>query len=230
MGLDEYWKKRDFKKTPEPQGKPPAPDEGWSFCVQKHAASHLHYDFRLELKGVLKSWAVPKGPSYDPKDKRLAMHTEDHPLEYGPFEGIIPAGQYGGGTVLLWDRGTWEPIEDPHKGYHTGRLKFRLRGEKLLGGWTLVKIKGKDARDDAKSWLLIKETDETARPKSELDITEARPESVATGRLLEEIARDRDRVWNSNRDDKSQSRPARKKIDLGKVKVARAGRLPATVQ
>ena len=122
--------------------------EGRSFVIQKHAATRLHYDFRLEMEGVLKSWAVPKGPSLDPADKRLAMMTEDHPVDYGDFEGIIPAGQYGGGTVLLWDRGTWEPLEDPHQGLRKGALKFRLDGEKLRGGWTLVKIKGRDARDD----------------------------------------------------------------------------------
>src|SRR5437899_3168003 len=118
MGLREYHRKRDFGATPEPKGAERARSrEGRAYLIQKHAASHLHYDFRLELEGVLKSWAVPKGPSLDPKDKRLAMETEDHPLEYGTFEGTIPAGQYGGGTVMLWDRGTWEPVEDPHKGY-----------------------------------------------------------------------------------------------------------------
>jgi bifunctional non-homologous end joining protein LigD len=196
MGLREYHRKRDFAITPEPRGEE-ARTEGRSFCVQKHAATRLHYDFRLEMEGVLKSWAVPKGPSYDPADKRLAMHTEDHPLDYGDFEGIIPEGQYGGGTVLLWDRGTWTPLEDPHKGYRAGKLKFRLDGEKLKGGWTLVKIRGRDARDDEKSWLLIKETDETTRPAAKFSITEERPESVATGRDLETIAKDHDAVWES---------------------------------
>jgi bifunctional non-homologous end joining protein LigD len=196
MGLREYHRKRNFAITPEPRGEEGA-GEGRSFCVQKHAATRLHYDFRLEMEGVLRSWAVPKGPSYDPADKRLAMHTEDHPLDYGDFEGVIPEGQYGGGTVLLWDRGTWEPIEDPHKGYRAGKLKFRLQGEKLRGGWTLVKIRGRDARDDEKSWLLIKENDETARPAAEYSVTGERPESVATGRSLEEIAADRDAVWES---------------------------------
>ncbi|HEY7512669.1 MAG TPA: DNA polymerase ligase N-terminal domain-containing protein, partial [Vicinamibacteria bacterium] len=120
MGLREYYAKRDFGKTPEPRGKEHK-RQGFSFCVQKHAATRLHYDFRLELDGVLLSWAVPKGPSYDPADKRLAMQTEDHPLEYGGFEGIIPKGEYGGGTVVLWDRGRWEPLEEPHKAYHSGR-------------------------------------------------------------------------------------------------------------
>src|SRR5687768_9765540 len=192
MGLKEYHRKRDFGITPEPRGEERPERAGpRSFCIQKHAATRLHYDFRLEMEGVLKSWAVPKGPSYDPADKRLAMHTEDHPLDYGDFEGIIPAGQYGGGTVLLWDRGTWMPLEDPHKGYRAGKLKFRLDGEKLQGGWTLVKIRGRDARDDEKSWLLIKETDETVRPAAEFNVTEEMPLSVATGRDLETIAAER---------------------------------------
>jgi bifunctional non-homologous end joining protein LigD len=198
MGLREYYDKRDFNKTPEPRGKEHK-RQGWSFCVQKHAATRLHYDFRLELDGVLKSWAVPKGPSFDPADKRLAMMTEDHPLEYGGFEGIIPAGEYGGGTVVLWDRGRWEPIEEPHKAYHSGRLKFRLFGEKLQGAWMLVKTKGRDPRDAEKSWLLFKERDEFARPAAEYDVTALRPESVSTGRTLEEIAAEKDRVWHSNR-------------------------------
>src|SRR5215213_1858885 len=139
MPLDEYKRKRDFKKSPEPAGDEDAARRKRQgtprfFCVQKHLASHLHYDFRLELDGVLLSWSVPKGPSLDPATKRLAMHVEDHPLAYGDFEGIIPKGQYGGVTVLLWDRGTWEPQEDPAKGYAKGNLKFTLNGEKLQGG------------------------------------------------------------------------------------------------
>ncbi len=167
--------------------------------IQKHAASRLHYDFRLEMEGVLKSWAVPKGPSLDPADKRLAMMTEDHPIDYGDFEGIIPEGQYGGGTVLLWDRGTWEPLEDAHQGLRKGALKFRLDGEKLEGKWTLVRIKGRDPREEGRTWLLIKERDDRVRSSKVYSITEDRPQSVATGRTLEEIAADRDRVWNSNR-------------------------------
>lgn len=198
MGLGEYHRKRDFGITPEPKGEE-SKGEGRSFVIQKHAASRLHYDFRLEMEGVLKSWAVPKGPSLDPADKRLAMQTEDHPIDYGDFEGIIPEGQYGGGTVLLWDQGTWEPTEDPHKGLRSGSLKFRLDGRKLQGRWTLVKIKGRDARDDAKSWLLIKERDDEVRSSKEYSVTEERPESVTTGRTLDQIAGDRDRVWNSNR-------------------------------
>src|SRR5438034_3808675 len=141
MALERYRQKRDFGTTPEPRGRVGAKKKGQlSFVIQKHAASHLHYDFRLELGGVLLSWAVPKGPSLDPQDKRLAMHVEDHPLEYGGFEGVIPKGEYGGGTVVLWDRGTWRPEGDPHAGYRAGNLKFALEGEKLRGSWALVKI------------------------------------------------------------------------------------------
>ena len=203
MALEEYRCKRRFDVTPEPSGKVgKRKARELSFVIQKHAATRLHYDFRLEMEGVLRIWAVPKGPSLDPGEKRLAVHVEDHPLDYGTFEGIIPKGQYGGGTVLLWDRGTWEPIEDPHQGLRSGSLKFRLKGEKLEGRWALVKIKGRDAREDEKSWLLIKEKDEHVRPSAEWSVTEARPESVATGRTLEEIAKERDRVWHSNRAEK----------------------------
>ena len=197
--LAEYRKKRDFSRTPEPEGGSAGGGRGdRAFVIQKHAATRLHYDFRLELEGTLKSWAVPKGPSLDPLERRLAMHVEDHPIEYGGFEGIIPKGEYGGGTVLLWDRGTWEPEEDPHKGYHAGSLKFTLHGEKLNGSWALVRIHDKrQTRDAGKSWLLIKHRDAEARPAKELSIVEARPESVATGRSMEEIAAAGDRVWHS---------------------------------
>jgi bifunctional non-homologous end joining protein LigD len=192
MPLEDYKKKRDFSKTPEP---PPEvrPTGGYSYCIQKHAASRLHYDFRLELDGVLLSWAVPKGPSFDPRDKRLAMHVEDHPVEYGSFEGVIPEGEYGGGTVVLWDRGTWTPVIDPHLGMKKGELKFQLHGEKLGGKWALVKIKG----DDQKAWLLVKDKDEHSRPADELDIVSMRPESVVSGRGLAEVAAERDRLWHS---------------------------------
>src|SRR5499426_3389873 len=142
MGLEEYKRKRRFSETPEPEGKVEAKNQR-RFVVQKHRATRLHYDFRLEMEGVLKSWAVPKGPSLDPADKRLAMQVEDHPLEYGGFEGTIPKGEYGGGTVMVWDRGSWEPVGDPHKGYREGNLKFALNGEKLHGGWALVRIRGR---------------------------------------------------------------------------------------
>ena len=163
MALDTYRRKRNFRVTPEPKGrKPKVKKRGLAFVIQTHAASHLHYDFRLELDGVLLSWAVPKGPSLVPSDKRLAMHVEDHPIEYGDFEGIIPAKQYGAGTVLLWDRGTWLPKEDPVAGYRKGKLKFDLQGEKLHGGWTLVRSHGWKYGGD-KAWLLIKEDDDAAR-------------------------------------------------------------------
>jgi bifunctional non-homologous end joining protein LigD len=196
--LAEYNAKRDFSKTPEPKGKP-AQGSGFSFCIQKHDASRLHYDFRLELDGVLKSWAVAKGPSLVPGEKRLAVHTEDHPLDYGDFEGTIPQGEYGGGTVLLWDRGNWEPEGDPHKGLAKGHLKFRLEGEKLGGGWHLVRMRPRP-RERQESWLLFKSEDEAARAAGEPDILDEKPLSVKTGRSLEEIAGDaKSAVWRSNR-------------------------------
>ncbi len=234
--LAPYQAKRDFAKTPEPRGGSPPSRRGSTFVVQKHAASRLHYDFRLEIGGVLVSWAVPKGPSLDPADKRLAMQTEDHPLEYGGFEGIIPAGEYGGGTVLVWDRGTWMPAGDPVTGLREGRLKFALAGEKLRGGWTLVRLRGRNRRDaDGRSWLLIKERDEHARSASKLSITEARPESVLSGHGLEDIAQTSDRTWHSSPATKTRrrtpsTRPAPRRRDAGPVHGpipgARPGRLP----
>lgn len=203
MGLKEYRAKRDFRKTPEPAGDatPGTPSAtGRTFVVQKHAASRLHYDFRLELDGVLKSWAVPKGPSLDPKTRALAIEVEDHPIEYGDFEGVIPAKEYGGGTVMLWDRGEWIPEEDPRKGYRAGKLSFELRGEKLKGAWALVQIRGRnDDEDEKKQWLLIKQDDEFARPEDEYDVKEERATSVATNRPMEAIAADRDRVWSGTK-------------------------------
>ncbi|MES1211340.1 MAG: DNA polymerase ligase N-terminal domain-containing protein, partial [Acidobacteriota bacterium] len=198
MGLQEYKRKRDFKKTPEPAGKVHE-KPGSSFVIQKHAATRLHYDFRLEMEGVLRSWAVPKGPSLDPAEKRLAVHVEDHPLEYGGFEGIIPKGQYGGGTVLLWDRGTWHPEGDPVAAYKKGHLKFRLEGEKLHGGWHLVRMHGDRAGENKENWLLFKEDDEAAVPGSGDAVTTEYPDSVETHRGIKEIAADPDRVWQSNR-------------------------------
>jgi bifunctional non-homologous end joining protein LigD len=210
MGLREYRRKRDFTRTPEPAGAPRhAP--GRLFVVQKHAARRLHYDFRLELDGVLKSWAIPRGPSLDPHEKRLAVHVEDHPVEYGDFEGVIPEGEYGGGTVMLWDRGSWEPIGDPEEGYAKGHLKFRLDGEKLHGGWALVRIKsrGRGGRrpDTADNWLLIKESDEVAQPGSG-DAVTTQDKSVATRRDLAAIARERRRVWRSGNGEEQQPEPA----------------------
>ena len=164
MGLAPYHAKRDFRKTPEPHGRvAPRKAKALSYLIQKHAASHLHYDFRLELDGVLLSWAVPKGPSLDPADKRLAMHVEDHPLEYGGFEGTIPKGQYGGGTVMLWDKGTWEPVGDPRAGYRKGHLKFDLDGEKLKGRWALIRTHGSKYGGKGEAWLLVKDKDEFAQ-------------------------------------------------------------------
>src|SRR6185436_18901248 len=193
MALEDYRKKRDFSRTPEPPGEA-RPAGGSSYCIQKHAASRLHYDFRLELDGVLLSWAIPKGPSFDPRDKRLAMHVEDHPVEYGSFEGVIPEGEYGAGTVVLWDRGTWTPVIDPVRGMKKDELKFELHGEKLAGKWALVKIKGDK---DEKAWLLVKDKDEHSKSSSELDIVSARPESVVSARGLAEVAAERDRLWHS---------------------------------
>jgi bifunctional non-homologous end joining protein LigD len=194
MALEDYRKKRDFSKTPEPAGEV-RPTGGFSYCIQKHAASRLHYDFRLELDGVLLSWAVPKGPSFDPREKRLAMRVEDHPVDYGSFEGVIPEGEYGAGAVVLWDRGTWTPVVEPGAALKKGELKFELRGEKLAGRWALVKIKG----DDPKAWLLVKDKDEHARSAAELDVVSARPESVISGRGLAEVAAERDRLWHSKK-------------------------------
>ncbi|MET3582081.1 bifunctional non-homologous end joining protein LigD [Mesorhizobium robiniae] len=186
MALETYRKKRDFSVTPEPQGRK-APRTGNSFVIQKHDATRLHYDFRLEMDGVLKSWAVTKGPSLIPGEKRLAVHVEDHPLEYGGFEGTIPKGEYGGGTVILWDRGTWAPIGDAHRGYAKGHLDFELHGEKLDGRWHLVRMAGKP-REKRENWLLIKGDDEAARAEGDPDILDERPESVATGRKIEDVA------------------------------------------
>ena len=163
--------------------------------VQKHDARRLHYDFRLEMDGVLKSWAVTRGPSLVPGEKRLAVHVEDHPLEYGGFEGTIPKGEYGGGTVILWDRGRWTPLGDAHKGYAKGHLDFELHGEKLGGRWHLVRMAGKP-REKKENWLLIKGDDEAAREPGAPDILEERPESVKTGRVVEEIAGERP-GWSS---------------------------------
>jgi bifunctional non-homologous end joining protein LigD len=190
MPLTEYRKKRRFDVSPEPKGKKPSARVAKStlaFVVQKHRATALHYDFRLEWKGVMLSWAVPKGPSYDPAVKRLAMQVEDHPIEYNEFEGIIPAGEYGGGTVMIWDRGTWTP-ETPNvdEGLKKGELKFSLDGKKLRGSWVLVRTRGRPG--DAKpSWLMIKHRDEWTSGE---DITELAPRSVVSNRLLIEIARD----------------------------------------
>jgi bifunctional non-homologous end joining protein LigD len=215
MPLDRYHEKRSFENSPEPRGKVEASPKGNLYVIQKHAASHLHYDLRLELDGVLKSWAVPRGPSLDPDQKRLAVHVEDHPVEYGSFEGIIPEGEYGGGTVMLWDHGWWEPIGDPREGYAKGDLKFTLHGQKLGGSWVLARMKPKAGEKEDKNWLLIKKRDEAAvsgpGPVEHMNL------SVSTGRTMQEIAsqaeerRDEKAIWHSDSpgEDASLQNPVR---------------------
>ena len=204
MALDEYKRKRNFSKTPEPDGTAAARAGGERFfCVQKHLASHLHYDLRLEHNGVLLSWAVPKGPSLDPKTKRLAMQTEDHPYDYGEFEGVIPEG-YGAGIVMLWDRGTWTPEQDDvDAALKKGDLKFTLDGYKLKGSWVLVRTSGRYAGApaasgaDGRSWLLIKHKDDWS---GELDIATFAPLSVKSeGDFADILAEDNPAVWHTNR-------------------------------
>ncbi len=195
MSLATYHKKRRFDVTPEPHGQiGRKPKKEPRFVVQKHDASRLHYDFRLEAEGVLKSWAVPKGPSLDPSHKTLAVQVEDHPLEYGDFEGVIPRGQYGGGTVLLWDTGTWEPLHDPIEGLNKGKLHFRLHGQKLKGEWSLVRMHGK-AGGDGKNWLLMKLQDQYAGTD---DVIHEESKSVKTSRSIDQIADARDDVWSGD--------------------------------
>jgi bifunctional non-homologous end joining protein LigD len=200
--LAHYQSMRDFSVTAEPRGahsKAPSASAAKSlpFVIQKHAATRLHYDFRLGLDGVLKSWAVTKGPSYYPGDKRLAVQVEDHPWEYADFEGTIPKGQYGGGTVMVWDKGEWIPHGDAEQGLRDGELKFELRGKKLKGNWVLVRMHGRFGDPKKTNWLLIKERDKFAREDSAPAITDEEPESAASGRTMDEIAESHDRVWDS---------------------------------
>jgi bifunctional non-homologous end joining protein LigD len=222
--LSRYRSMRNFDVTAEPRGskggKKQAPGKSpeLPFVIQKHAATRLHYDFRLGWRGVLKSWAVTKGPSYYPGDKRLAVQVEDHPIEYGGFEGIIPKGQYGGGTVMLWDHGTWEPHGDVDEGIEKGRLKFTLKGEKLRGDWALIRMGGKAAGEKKANWLLIKEHDGKERGPNDPAITDEEPDSVVTGRDLDAIAENRDHVWGTHgseqqkEEKKSPSHPSQKKL------------------
>ena len=194
--LKKYREMRDFAQTPEPAGGKPKKSKLPMFVIQKHHASHLHYDFRLEMEGVLKSWAVPKGPSYDPGTKRLAMMTEDHPYDYGSFEGVIPEGNYGAGNVIIWDTGTWEFIEpgdDPVKALKQGKLTFRMFGKKMFGEWALVKIHGRSPKGN--EWLLLKHRDPYANPN--VDVTEVAPRSVVSNLDVDEIGSER--TWQSNR-------------------------------
>ncbi len=196
MGLQTYRAKRDFDKTREPRGGKSGATQGHSYVIQKHAARRLHYDLRLELDGVLKSWAVTRGPSLVPGEKRLAVEVEDHPLQYGTFEGTIPQGQYGGGSVIVWDRGTWAPEGDPHKGMAKGHLDFSLDGEKLRGRWHLVRMAPRRG-EKRRNWLLIKANDEEARREGARDILDEEPESVASGRSIDEVG-EGDDVWDSS--------------------------------
>jgi bifunctional non-homologous end joining protein LigD len=229
MGLAEYKRKRDFKKTAEPAGKPlPKKVKGASrFVIQKHAARRLHYDFRLEMEGVLKSWALPKGLPWKRGEKHLAVEVEDHPMEYGDFEGIIPEGQYGGGTVMVWDRGNYHIYgEQPLKSLREGKLHLVLDGEKAKGEWTLVRIRGRD--DSKNQWLILKTGADTKPLSKRLE-----DQSVKTGRTMRQIAEARDAEWKSNRDtDQSQTsqfkariRAAQKKKQNGEI-VGEAHRLP----
>ena len=200
--LAEYRQKRDFSRTDEPAGGRVRTSQKLAFVIQKHAASHLHYDLRLELDGVMKSWAVPKGPSLDPSVKRLAMQVEDHPIEYNSFEGTIPKGEYGGGSVMLWDRGTYtyggtnpDALEGLRGGYAKGDFKFVLNGKRLKGSWVLVRTRS--GAPGKPQWLLIKHKDEYAQPGS--DVTAEHLTSVTTGRTMEEISGGKSRVWHSNR-------------------------------
>ncbi len=211
LDIETYNAKRDFEKTREPKGRK-LKGKGDSFVVQKHDATRLHWDFRLELDGVLKSWAVPKGPSLDPAVNRLAMRTEDHPLDYGSFEGIIPAGEYGGGTVMLWDRGRWipHPDKDPRKTMEEGHLHFTLEGERMKGEWVMFRMKGKPG-EKGEAWMLKKVTDEAAAPDEGDALVEQCLTSVESGRSMAAIAGGED-VWESNRGGKKGGRTKRKVV------------------
>jgi len=199
--LAKYRAKRNFSRTKEPRGslsRVKLKSTGGSYVIQKHDTTRLHYDLRLELDGVMLSWAVTRGPSLVPGDKRLAIHVEDHPIEYNKFEGTIAEGEYGGGTVMIWDRGTWRPEQDPHCAMQKGQLDFELYGEKLKGRWHLVRMR-KRPGERQEPWLLIKSDDKYARKKSDRDILEQKDRSVATGRTMSQIAGDKKKVWQSNR-------------------------------
>ena len=233
MALDDYRAKRRLGETLEPGARLGSSAHGDLFVIHKHAARRLHYDIRLELDGVLKSWAVPKGPSLDPADRHLAVHVEDHPLDYADFEGVIPKGEYGGGTVMVWDRGRWFPEEatadDPRAAYRDGHLKFRLEGEKLRGRWMLVRMKprhdpdGRASDEKADNWLFFKERDDEARSGAEAAVTALLPDSAKTGRTAEQITAAADRVWDP-------AGPPAARPDPGAVPGARRGPLPVRVE
>ncbi len=220
MALETYRKKREFSVTPEPRGRK-GRGAGYRYVIQKHAARRLHYDLRLELDGVMKSWAVTRGPSLDPNERRLAVRVEDHPIDYNTFEGTIPQGEYGGGTVMIWDRGHWSPDGDPHKALAKGHLDFELEGEKLRGRWHLVRMRTLDRNDRHENWLLIKGKDEEARGPRDKDILDVAPLSAVTGRSIEEIAegKGKKRIWHSNRSSKDDatSTAAKQRKPAGKT-------------
>ncbi|HEV2325961.1 MAG TPA: DNA ligase D [Terracidiphilus sp.] len=227
--LARYRSMRDFKATAEPRGdgarKARSSAAELPFVVQKHAARQLHYDFRLAWNGVLKSWAVAKGPSYFPGHKRLAVHVEDHPIEYGDFEGTIPKGQYGGGAVMVWDTGTWMPLGDAGRGLEEGHLKFELQGKKLKGKWALVRMHGRADRSGRDNWLLIKEKDEFARDESDPAIIDEAPDSAVTGKTIDQIANGKGRVWNSSRESHQKPESAASRSEKnGSIQSARIAR------
>jgi len=227
-GLAKYRAKRNFSRTKEPRGSlshVKLKSTGGSYVIQKHDATRLHYDLRLELDGVMLSWAVTRGPSLVPGDKRLAIHVEDHPIEYNKFEGTIAEGEYGGGTVMIWDRGTWRPEQDPHCAMQKGQLDFELYGEKLKGRWHLVRMRKRpDERQEP--WLLIKSDDKYARKKSDRDILEQKDRSVATGRTMSQIAGDKKKARQSNR---AKSLPPRTVTPSPKSALKSMPRLPKKV-
>jgi bifunctional non-homologous end joining protein LigD len=226
--LDDYNRMRDFSATAEPAavkrpGRKSASDHALQFCIQKHDASHLHYDFRLELDGALKSWAVPKGPSLDPKVKRLAVHVEDHPLDYATFEGSIPEGHYGAGDVIVWDRGVWIPLEDPQKAYAKGKLKFELQGEKLGGIWNLVRTHMPGKKEQ---WFLIKHQDSAARPQDDYDVLVAEPDSVLSERTI--VSKPKLAAEQSKPQKKAAAKP--RKAASGQLTGAHKAKLPAQLK
>src|SRR5690242_6295884 len=219
--LASYRSRRDFSKTAEPSGKAAAKTGGNSYLIQKHAATRLRFDFRLELDGVLKSWAVTKGPSLNPEDKRLAVHVEDHPLEYGSFEGTIPQGQYGGGTVMLWDEGTWDPIGNPQRDLARGNLTFILHGDRLKGRWHLVRMRGRPGEGKRENWLLIKGKDEFADDHGEAAI-EKYNTSVVSHRTMEVIAGGKGKTWTRAGAKRKSAAEAKDAVAALKKKEARA--------
>jgi bifunctional non-homologous end joining protein LigD len=226
--LKEYVRKRDFARTPEPRGRTARrPTAGApQFVVQQHAARRLHYDFRLELDGVLKSWAVPKGPSLDSSERRMAVQTEDHPLEYAGFEGVIPKGEYGGGTVVVWDRGRWEPIGDARAGLANGKLEFQLFGTKLTGRWHLVRTRGRAGDRGKRTWLLIKGRDAATRSGKDAEITQRATASVRSGRDLAAVAAAADRVWSNAHAEVAAKSVAKRARANDPVKRPRSKRAP----